>query len=128
MSLRIFLDSSTAFKHLATRLSLGNGAARRNAAGQPDIATDGRTTSDCNAAEDGRPGIDNHVVLDDRMAQVAFYQRAMFIHRETLGAQRHGLIQPHMLANNSGFPDDDAGAVVNKKPASDFRAGVDFDT
>jgi hypothetical protein len=38
---QLTLDSSSALKYLATRLSLGNGAARRNAAGKPDIAANG---------------------------------------------------------------------------------------
>lgn len=38
---QLTLDSSAALKYLATRLSLGNGAARRNAAGKPDIAANG---------------------------------------------------------------------------------------
>ena len=83
--------------------------------------------ADGDAAQNGRAGVDHHVVLDDRMARMALLQRAVGIRREALGAQRDGLVDAHALADDGGLADHHAGAVVDEEAAADLRARVDVD-
>src|SRR5450830_1326140 len=85
------------------QVGLGQVAARRHAAGQPDIAADGGAATDGNAPEDGRPGIDHHVVLDNRVTRMALLQLAVLVRRETLGTQGHRLVDPYPFADDRGF-------------------------
>src|SRR5690606_39786570 len=62
--------------HLMLQARLGDVAARRDAARQPDIAADGRALANGDAAEDGCAGVDHHVVLDDRVTRAAIVQMA----------------------------------------------------
>src|SRR5580693_9408091 len=43
-------------------------------------------------------------------------------------AERHVLIHEHVVADLTGFADDDAHAVIDKKAAPDFRTGMNFNT
>src|SRR5687768_16250835 len=109
------LDSRAAIKYLIACLRLRDNAAGRNAAREPHIATDSRTTPDGNASKNGGASVDDNIILDNGMPYIAFYQGPMLIHRKALGAESHGLIQAHVFANDSGFADDHPGAVINKK-------------
>ena len=110
------------------QIRLGDIRPRRHAAGQPHVAADGRALADGDAPEDRRPGINHHVVLDDRMARMAFLQLPVFVRREALGAQGHGLVDAHPLADDRGFADHHTGPMVDEEARADLRAGVDIDT
>src|SRR5262249_56960603 len=43
-------------------------------------------------------------------------------------AQGNALVHQHIISDLSGFPDDDAGAMIDKKPTADARSRVDLDT
>src|SRR5262249_18600448 len=43
-------------------------------------------------------------------------------------AQGNALVHQHIIADLSGFPDHDAGAMIDKKPTADARSWVDLDT
>jgi len=45
----------------------------------------------------------------------------------TRAAERHALIECHVIADDSGLSDDDAITVVDKEILADLRARVDFD-
>ena len=62
------------------------------------------------------------------MAWVAFLQLPRLVRREAFGAQGHGLVNPHALANDGGFTNHDARPVVDEEAAANLRAGVDVDT
>ena len=108
-------------------LRLRHIAARRYALGQPHIAANGRPGAHRDAAQDGGAGVDDDVVLDDRMARRAFHQRPARVHREALGAQRYRLVQAHALPEDGGLADHDPGAVVDEEAGADLRARVDVD-
>ncbi len=83
--------------------------------------------ADRDAAEDRRAGVDHDVVFDDRMARLAFDERARFIDREPLRAKRDRLIDPHAFADDGRLADDDAGAVIDEEAAADLRARMNVD-
>ena len=37
------------------------------------------------------------------------------------------MIKRHIVADDGGFADDNAGAMINHETAPDFRSGVNFD-
>ena len=61
-----------------------------------------------------------YVVLDDRMARLAFDELRRSLHRKAFRAERHRLIEAHALADDRRLADDDAGAVVDEE--SDHRS------
>src|SRR5687768_9907374 len=122
------LDCGATVKYFIAYLGLRDNAARSNASREPDVATDGRAAADGNAPKDGGAGVNDNIILDNGMAYIAFHQRAMLIHRKTLGTKGHGLIQAYMLAYDSGFAYDYASAVVYKKAAADLCTRMDLDT
>src|SRR6184192_1160598 len=52
----------------------------------------------------------------------------MLVHGKALGSQGYSLIKPHVLANDSGFSNDDTCPVINEKTAADLRSRMNFDT
>lgn len=77
--------------------------------------------------EDGGIGINGNEVLYARMAFHSFHRIAVSILGEALGSQRDAMIQFHMLSNDGGFTNDDAGAVVDKEMIPNRRAWMDID-
>jgi hypothetical protein len=94
---------------------------------QPDVAADRRAAADGDAAEDGRPGVDHHVVLDDRMAWRALLQGSVGIDAEAFGAEGDRLVEAHPIADDRGFADDHAGTVIDEEAVADACARVDVD-
>ena len=70
-------------KRLTTHLRLDDIAVGRDAAGQPDVAADSRSTTNRYATEYGCTGVDHDVVFDDRMTWLAFDEGAVFIDRKS---------------------------------------------
>jgi hypothetical protein len=93
----------------------------------PDVAADDGALADGDAAEHGGAGVDDHVVLQDRVPRQALGEVAVGVHREALGAQGDVLVQPHALADDGRLADDDAGAVVDEEAGADGGARVDVD-
>ena len=76
------------------------------------------------AAEQGRARIDDDIVLDDRVARVVLSQHAsLFVDLEPLRAERHGLVDAHILADLGGLADHHAGAVVDENRSADPAPG-----
>ena len=90
----------------------------------PDIAADDRAAADGDAAQNGGAGIDHHVVLHDGVARPAFLQMALGIARKALGAQRDGLINAHIAADNRRLANHHARAVIDKAARANACAGV----
>ena len=57
---------------------------------------------------------------------IVFKGRVAFALLFAGSAEGHALIQRHIVADDRGLSDDDAAPVVNKKPFSDGRPGVDL--
>lgn len=109
------------------RIGLGNNAARRHAACEPDIATNARAPTYRDAAEYRRPGIHHHIVLKNGVARRALFQHPVSANFKELGAQRHHLVQTHALTDDGGLADDHARAMINEKTGTDLRARVNVD-
>ena len=80
---------------------------------------------DCIAAENGGSGVNGNVVLNRR---VAFFAGKSLTASCRECAQRNALINLHVLADDRGFANDDAGAVIDKEVLADGCARVDVDT
>ena len=74
------------------------------------------------SAENGRVRIDDHPVLN---RWVALLLAEGFGDAER--AQRHSLVDLHILADHGCFADDDAGPMVDEEGTPDRRPGVDVD-
>ena len=106
-----------------------DGGVGGDAVGKPDVAADGAVVADMGvAAEDGGPGIDDHVVADLRVPVDALDGVAVFADREALGSERDALVKLYVVADYGGFTDDDACAVVDEEIASDGCARMDVDS
>src|SRR3569623_3558309 len=112
---------------IALAVRLGDAAAGRHAAGEPDVAADGRTAADGDAAEYRGAGVDHNVVLDDGVARQTLLQDPGLSGRKAIGAERHCLIEPHAFADHSGLADHHAGAVSDEETAAYLGAGMNVD-
>ena len=100
----------------------------RDGLDEPDAAADLGVVADRRlAAEDRRVRVDDHVVLDVRMALEALHERSIVVLREGEASERHALVEPHVASDDRRLPDDDAGAVVYEEPLADRRARMDVD-
>ena len=69
-------------------------------------------------------GVDDHVVLDDRMARYV-YGIAVLIKLEALGAKRNSLIELHMIAYDCSLSDNHTCAVVDAEILADTGTRMD---
>src|SRR3569623_2683339 len=112
---------------IALAVRLGDAADGCHAAGEPDVAADGRTAADGDAAEYRGAGVAHHVVLDDGMARQTLMQAPGLRGRKALGAARHRLLTAHAFADYRCLADHPAGAVLDEEAAADLRAGMNVD-
>ena len=95
---------------------------------QPDVSADDAIVPDGNIpAKDGRPGIDHNVILNIGVPLDSLHRVALLIHFKALGPQRYALLQLDAVADDAGFPNDDARPVVDKKAAANARTRVNID-
>lgn len=120
-------DAAIVAVAIAARESLGDNAARRDAPREPHVAPDHRAAADRDPSEDRGIGVDDHVVLHDRMAGRALLDPALVIHAEALRSQRHAVVQPHIRADPCRLADHHAGTVVREQSLPDRAAGMDVD-
>jgi hypothetical protein len=106
---------------------LGDVAAGWHAAREPDVAADGRSLPDGDPAKNGGTGIDDDLVLDDRMARQPLLQVAFPVSGETFRTQGYALVHAHPLTDDRSFTDDDARAVVDEEACAYVRARMDVD-
>lgn len=117
-----------AIKCLTADLSLQDIAIRRDTARKPDIAANRRTTPDRDAAENCRARIDHDIVFNDRMPRLPFDERTALVNRETLRAERHGLVETHTLADDGGLADYDSSSMIDEESGADLRTGMNIDS
>ena len=110
-----------------SRRRLRHHAVRRHVLCKPDIAANRRVAPDRDPAEDGGAGVNDHVVFHDGVTGVALDHIALIVSREMPRAERDGLINSHIVANDGGFADDDAGAVINEEARSDRGPRMNVD-
>ena len=70
-----------------------------------------------NVAQDFRAGSDDHIVADGGMPLAFLFAGS---------AQRHALIEQHVVADFGSLANDDAHSVIDKAAPSDGGAGMDF--
>lgn len=103
----------------------GNYAIRGDAIHEEDVgADDGAFANDGFAAQHGGVGVDDDVVANGGVALDVFDGKSGEAEGEGAGAERDTLVQFDVVADFGGFPDDDAGGVVNEEGATNAGAGV----
>ena len=116
--------SGAAMEQFTMNTRLSDIAARRHAMGKPDVAADGRTATNGDAAQDGSARINDDIIFNDGMPRIAFDKNAVIIFQETFGAQGNGLIHANMPPDHCGFTYNHTGAMIDKKTIADLRAGM----
>lgn len=96
---------------------------RRNGAGEPNISANGGVMSDNRfSPQDGGSGIDDHVILNNRMplriGHVLFYAQR---------AKSDSLIKFYMFPYPARLPDHDSRSVVDMEVFIDKSTRVDID-
>ncbi len=109
------------------RTRLGDVGARCHIVRYPDIAANAGALAYGNAAQHRGAGIDHNIVLHNRMAWQALQRVAFSVVREAFGAQRHGLVDAHALADDRRFTNHNAGAMVNEETGVYAGARMDVD-
>ena len=95
---------------------------RGDAGGQEDIRANGAVFADNSVtAHDRRTRVDGYTVLDSGVAFLAAEQLAS---RERFRHQAHTLVHFDVIADDRGFADNGASAVVHKKMTADLGTRV----
>ena len=90
----------------------------------PDIAADNGVVADGDTAQNAGIAIDGDVVLDDGMTgYVEHIPVSVFL--ETLGTQRHTLIERHMVSNNRRFANNNTSTMIYGKVFAYLRTRMD---
>ena len=84
----------------------------RQILGKPYVTAYYRVMSDGHAAKYGGVGVDDHIVLYDRMAR-NIDGIAVLIKLEALGTKRNSLIELNMIAYDCSFAYNHTGTMVN---------------
>jgi len=103
-----------------------DGGAGGDVVGDPCIAADDGAAADGDVAEDGGAGVDDDVVFD---GGVTFETADLAgVGGEGFSAEGDALIELDVPADDGGFTDDDAGAVIGEEVFTDGGAGMDVNT
>lgn len=95
---------------------------------EEDAAADDASRADDGvSAEYCRAGVDGDVVFECRVSFDAPDRAAVVVAGDALCAERDALIHLAVLADDCGFADNDARAVVDEERRPDSCAGVDVD-
>ena len=101
------------------RLDADNRGIRRNLLQYDSIRADTAVVTHLERSENLRAGRNEHVVANGRMTLAGVV---------TGTAERYTVVNRAVVANLSGFTDNDAHAVVNKQAFADLCARVDLNT
>src|SRR5690606_7487335 len=112
----------------ALRVCLGNMAAGRHIVNKPYVAAYGAAAPQRDTTQYGCTRVYDHVVFNDGVAGQAFFDLAVGVGGKALGPQRDRLINTHALADDGGFADNDAGAMVDEEAGADLCPRMDVDT
>ena len=96
-----------------------DGTVRRNLLDHNRSGSDFGVFPDRKRSDDLRTGADHNIVLQRRMT---------FPGLLTITAERHALIQRHVVSDDGRLSDDNACSMVDKQSLSDRRTRMDFDT
>lgn len=100
----------------------------RYAVCEPYVAANRRSFTDGDAPEHGGACINHHVIFNDGMPRLTFGKAAVVVGDKTFGTERDRLIDAHAFADDGGFANHDAGAMIDKKTFTDLRARMNIDT
>ena len=94
--------------------------------GHPDVAANHGVVADGNTTQDAGIAIDGDVVLDDGMTgYVEHVSVSVFL--ETLGTQRHALIERHVTADDTGLANDHSSTMINGKVFANMSTRMNVD-
>jgi hypothetical protein len=99
----------------------------RDAAGEPDAAPDDGAAPDRHVPQNGGSGVEDDVVLHDRVPRAALHRMTLFVRREAERAESDPLIHAYPVSDHRGFADHHARSVVDEQPLADLRSRVDVD-
>ncbi len=102
---------------------------RRDILGNPGVCADADVIADGDGAEDVRPGTDDDMVANVRVALIPFLECVVgiLLFFEVEGTEGDVLVEPAPVTDSGGLADDDAGAVVDEEVVSDLGARMDVD-
>ena len=94
----------------------------------PGVGSDGCASADGDASQQCGVGVYDDVVFNDRVTRNALDGVALLVERETLGSERHALIELHVVSDDAGLADDHARSMVDGEMAAYCGAWVDVDS
>jgi hypothetical protein len=89
--------------NLALGCCLGHDAVWRDVLCDPDVTPNCRSAANNDPAEDCGASVNHDVIFDDRVSGVALDHIAFVIRGKMPGAERDGLINPHIISDNRRF-------------------------
>ena len=96
-----------------------NGTVRRNLLDHNRSSSDFGVFPDRKRSDNLCTGADHNIILQ---------RRVTFSGLLTITAERHALIQRHVVSDDGRLSDDNACSMVDKQSLSDRRTRMDFDT
>lgn len=106
---------------------LSNTAVSRDAVGEPHIAADDGIAANRDAAQDGRSGINNHIVFNDWMPCFALDERAVFVCRKAPRSKSYRLIDTNTLPDDRSLANDNAGSMIDKEIRANLSTWMNID-
>ena len=103
--------------------TLGNHATGFHIFVHPHVAADDGVSANGDASQNGRIGVDDDIILDNRVARNTFYRFPVLVERKTFGTECYTLIDFDMVADDGRFAYHCAGAVVDGEIFADSGAG-----
>ena len=105
----VFVDNLTAAQLLLPVLKkLG---VWRKVLGKPYVTAYDRVMPDGHAAQNGSVGVDDHIILNDRMSRYV-YRVAVLIELKALGTKRNSLLELYMITYYCSLSYNHSGTVV----------------
>src|SRR5207247_412292 len=98
-----------------------------HALGEPHVASHYGARADPHRAQDGRARVDDDAALDVGMAFPPLDDPALGITGEVERAERHALVDGHLVPDLARLTDHDPGPVVDEEAPPDARPGMDVD-
>src|SRR5579871_2052224 len=112
-------DHALSFAEHDVSRNANNRGLRRNIAKDDRTRADAAILSNDNVAENLGSAADDNVVFERGMAFAVFFAGA---------AMRDSLLEGNVVADDRCFSDHDAHTVIDKETASEFCAGMDFNS
>ena len=107
-------------------LRLEDARIRRYRVREPNVTSNGGVMADSDTTKYGGVGVDSDIVLDNRVTRDIEHV-SLFVVLETLGTEGNTLIEGDVIADDGGFANDNARAVIDGEVLADLRTRMDVD-